>query len=56
MTFPSRILLFDGIATFANFIDLPQYRGINKSLRWTALEDLRIHRINLFISQKEMNR
>jgi hypothetical protein len=30
------------------------YRGVNKSLRWSAVEDLRIHRIHLFITQEEV--
>jgi hypothetical protein len=29
--------------------------GINKPLLWAA-EDLRIHRVHLFITQEEMNR
>jgi hypothetical protein len=32
------------------------YGGINKSLPWTAVEDLGIHRIHLFITQKEVNK
>jgi hypothetical protein len=31
-------------------------RGINKSFRWAAIEDLRVHRIHLFVNQEEMNK
>jgi hypothetical protein len=34
------------------FID----RGNNKSLRWAAVEDLRIHRIHIFVTQEEVNK
>jgi hypothetical protein len=33
-----------------------KYRGINKSLRWAAVEDLRIHHIPLFITQEQVNK
>jgi hypothetical protein len=33
-----------------------QYQGINKSLRWAAVEDLRIHRKHLLITQEEVNK
>jgi hypothetical protein len=33
-----------------------KYRGINKSLQWATVEDLRIHRIHLFITQEEVNK
>jgi hypothetical protein len=32
------------------------YRGIHQSLPWAAAEDLRIHRIHIFITQEEMNK
>jgi hypothetical protein len=33
-----------------------EYRGINKPLRRAAVEDLRVHRILLFITSEEMNK
>jgi hypothetical protein len=33
-----------------------RYRGMNKPLRWVIIEDLRIHRVHLFITQEEMNK
>jgi hypothetical protein len=38
------------------FLDNGAYRGITKSLRWEAVEDLRIHRIHLFMTQEEVNK
>jgi hypothetical protein len=37
-------------------VEYPIDKGINKSLRWAGVEDLRIHRIHLFITQKETNK
>jgi hypothetical protein len=57
-------LTFDDVqSAFRNWIrrlawvsDNGEYRGITKSLRWEAVEDLRIHRIHLSITQEEVNK
>jgi hypothetical protein len=41
---------------FEDLITEYNYRGINKSLQWAALEDLTIHRIHLCITQEEMDK
>jgi hypothetical protein len=37
-------------------VTLSQYRGIDKSLRSAAVEDLSSHRIHLFITQEKVNK